>query len=198
MKPQLDLFGNAPGARTTPSKFPGGFRYRPGLIGPAEEEELLERVRKLPFREFEFHGYTGKRRTVSFGWHYDFSARHLSRAEDIPEFLLTLRQAAAAFANLDPEQLRHALVTEYGSGAGIGWHRDKAVFGRVVGVSLLSPCVLRFRRKVGERKWERANVTAAPRSAYLLSGASRSEWEHSIPPVDAPRYSVTFRTPRED
>ena len=89
------------------------------------------------------------------------------------------------------------LVTKYGPGAGIGWHRDKEVFGEVIGVSLLSPCVLRLRRKVGGKKWERANVEAEPRSAYLLSGPSRSEWEHSIPAVDALRYSITFRNLRE-
>jgi alkylated DNA repair dioxygenase AlkB len=90
------------------------------------------------------------------------------------------------------------LVTEYGPGAGIGWHRDKSVFGETVGVSLLSPCVLRLRRKVGMKKWQRANLTAEPRSAYLLIGLALSEWEHSILPVDALRYSVTFRNLRED
>lgn len=98
---------------------------------------------------------------------------------------------------MQPEQLQHVLVTEYGPGAGIGWHRDKAVFGETVGVSLLSLCVLRLRRKVGERKWERANVEAEPRSAYLLSGTVRSEWQHSIPPVGALRYSITFHNLRE-
>jgi alkylated DNA repair dioxygenase AlkB len=155
-------------------------------------------VRALPFREFEFHGYTGKRRVVSFGWHYDFSARHLRKADDIPDYLLVLREAAAAFAGLEPRELQHVLVTEYGAGAGIGWHRDKAVFGEVVGVSLLSSCVLRLRRAVGAKKWERVRVEAEPRSAYLLSGPARTEWEHSIPPVDAPRYSITFRNLRED
>jgi alkylated DNA repair dioxygenase AlkB len=198
MKSQLDIFGGAGGAGRAAQNLPDGFRYRPELIGPAEEDALLARVRELPFRDFEFHGYTGKRRVVSFGWHYDFSARHLQKAEEIPDFLLALRPAAAAFAGLEPEELRHVLVTEYGPGAGIGWHRDKAVFGETVGVSLLSPCVLRLRRKAGERKWERANVKAEPRSAYLLSGPARSEWEHSIPSVDALRYSVTFRNLRED
>lgn len=127
------------------------------------------------FRDFEFHGYTGKRRVISFGWRYDFSARHLSEADDIPDFLLTLWSAAAAFAGMEPDELQHVLVTEYGPGAGIGWHRDKAVFGETVGVSLLSPCMLRLRRKAGEKKWERANLTAEPRSAYLLSGPARSE-----------------------
>ena len=178
-------------------EFPEGFRYRPGLIGAAEEAAVVARLRELPLREFEFHGHTGRRRVVSFGWHYDFSGRQLRKADRIPDFLLALRRAAAAFAEMEPEQLQHVLVTEYGPGAGIGWHRDKAVFGETVGVSLLSPCVLRLRRKVGERKWERANVEAEPRSAYLLSGPARAGWEHSIPPVDALRYSITFRNLRE-
>src|SRR5215207_3785161 len=143
MTSQLDIFGGAGGARKTVADLPEGFRYQPELIGPADEAALLARVRALPFRDFEFHGYTGKRRVVSFGWHYDFSARHLRKADDIPDFLLALRPAAAAFAGLEPGALRHVLVTEYGPGAGIGWHRDKAVFGETVGVSLLAPCVLR-------------------------------------------------------
>lgn len=130
-------------------------------------------VCRLPFRDFEFHRYTGRRRIVSFGWHFNFSARHLRKADDIPDFLLALRPAAAEFAGMEPEKLQHVLVTEYGPGAGIGWHHDKAVFGETIGISLLSPCVLRQRRKMGEKKWERANVRAVPRSAYLLSGPAR-------------------------
>jgi alkylated DNA repair dioxygenase AlkB len=186
------------GKHETASNLPEGFRYRPELIGPAEEEALVARVRALPFREFEFHGYTGKRRVVSFGWRYDFTGRGLQKADDIPEILLSLRQQAAAFAGLEPEQLRHVLVTEYGPGAGIGWHRDKSVFGETVGVSLLSPCVFRMRRKVSDKRWERANLVVEPRSAYLLAGAARAVWEHSIPQMDALRYSITFRNLRGD
>ncbi len=185
------------GKHETAQKFPEGFRYRPELIDRADEDRLAARVRGLPFRDFEFHGYTGKRRVISFGWHYDFSARRLRKADRIPDYLLSLREAAAAFADIDAKEFQHALVTEYGSGAGIGWHRDKGVFGRVVGISLLSPCVFRMRRKVSEKKWERLNLVAEPRSAYLLSGPGRYEWEHSIPQTDALRYSITFHNLRE-
>lgn len=186
---QFDFFDREQGQETALE----GFRYKPALIGASEEHALVAAVRELPFREFEFHGYLGKRRVVSFGWQYDFSGGGaLHKADDIPDFLLPLRERAAAFAELEPEALQHVLVTEYASGAGIGWHRDKAVFGQVVGISLLTPCVLRFRRKV-DGKWERVNVTAEPRSAYFLSGPARLEWQHSILRVDALRYSITFR-----
>jgi alkylated DNA repair dioxygenase AlkB len=190
MTSQLDFFDSAGGRRKTAPTLPEGFRYRPELITPADEHRLLAHVRALPFRAFEFHGYTGKRRVISFGWHYDFSGRTLRKADDIPDYLRALRTAAATFAHLEPEEFQHALVTEYGPGAGIGWHRDKAVFGEVVGISLLAPCVFRLRRKVGAQKWERVNLIVAPRSAYHLSGPARYEWEHSIPQMEALRYSI--------
>ena len=187
MLDQFSLFGDKPD-----SNLPEGFRYQPAVIPFTSETTMLDEIRALPFREFEFHGYTGKRRVVSFGWQYDFSARQLKKVDDMPAFLLDLREIAAEFADMKAAELQQVLVTEYAAGAGIGWHKDKAVFGQVVGISLLSPCTFRLRRKKGEA-WERVSIVAEPRSAYLLSGPSRTEWEHSIPEVDALRYSVTFR-----
>lgn len=186
---QFDIFGAAPA-------YPDGFRYQAGVISPEQERAVLEQVRELPFKEFEFHGFVGKRRTVSFGWHYDFNERRLHKTEDMPAFLVELRQGAAAFAGLPPEQFQHVLVTEYDDGAGIGWHKDKAVFGEIIGISLLSPCTFRLRRKQGDG-WERVSLEAEARSAYLLSGPSRTEWEHSIPGVESLRYSITYRNLRE-
>jgi alkylated DNA repair dioxygenase AlkB len=117
----------------------------------------------------------------------------IQRTEDIPPFLLTLRERAATFAGLAPPDLQQVLLTEYAPGAGIGWHRDRPVFAEVVGLSLLSRCVFRLRRKTGAT-WERTSLTLEPRSAYLLQGPSRTEWEHSIPAVEALRYSITFRS----
>jgi len=172
---------------------PNGFKYRPAVAMPGEEMELLEQFPALDFKPFEFHGYFGNRRVVSFGWHYDFAASQVRRVADLPDFLLPLRDRAALFAGIDPAALEHALVTEYSPGAGIGWHRDRPVFDDVIGISLGAPCRFRLRRKQGA-SWQRAALTLEPRSAYLLRGPVRREWEHSIPPVEHLRYSVTFRS----
>jgi alkylated DNA repair dioxygenase AlkB len=172
---------------------PLGFVYRTELIPAEYEQELLVQFANLPFEPFQFHGYEGKRRAISYGWEYDFNQREFREAEALPPFLSVAREAAAALAGLVPSDLQHALLLQYPPGAGIGWHKDKPHFGDVVGLSLLSSCTLRFRRTIGAA-WERASIAAEPRSAYLLRGPSRREWEHSIPAVEHQRYSITFRT----
>ena len=174
-------------------RLPLGFKYQAHLLSAHEEQLLVEQLAALPLRAFEFRGYLGKRRVISFGWQYDFNKGALRKADDIPSFLLPLRDSVARFAGMAPSDLRQVLVTEYAPGAGIGWHRDKPMFDQVVGISLLSPCLLRFRRRLGTA-WERVSLTADPCSVYLLQGPSRMEWEHSIPAVDRLRYSVTFRS----
>ena len=183
---QTDLFS------PPPPRSPEGLAYRADIVAPDEEAGLARQAGELDLKPFEFRGYQGFRKVKAFGWRYDHNAQEVQRADDIPDFLLPLRVRIADLAGLEPEQLNHALVTEYRLGAGIGWHRDRPQFGEVVGVSLLSPCVLRFRRRRGAG-WERAGLRAEPRSAYLLSGPARGEWEHSIAPLDELRYSITFR-----
>jgi alkylated DNA repair dioxygenase AlkB len=188
-KKQLNLFGAGPA-------LPEGLRYQPELILPTDEAVLVQQIRQLPLKEFQFQGYVGKRRVVSYGWQYDFNERKLLKTEDIPSWLLPVRSVAAEFAGMSPLALQQVLVTEYEAGASIGWHRDKPMFGEVIGISLLSSCRFRLRRKV-DGSWERASFVAEPRSAYLLQGPSRTEWEHSIPGVDSLRYSITFRNFRQ-
>lgn len=176
----------------SPNELPQGMRYGLEVISREEEQDLLRELPSLTFKEFEFHGFLGKRRVVSFGWHYDFNGGGLGRAGAIPKFLLPVRERAARFAGIEPASLEHTLVIEYAPGAAIGWHRDRPTFEDVIGISLLAPCTFRLRRKAGA-SWERRSFTAEPRSAYLLRGPSRTEWEHSIPALDTLRYSVTFR-----
>jgi alkylated DNA repair dioxygenase AlkB len=184
--PEPDLFG-------APRDAPEGFRYRADLLTPIEEEALARQFAALPFQPFDFHGYQANRRVVSFGWRYDYQSRAITEAAPLPAFFDDLRAKAAQAFDRRPEDFQQVLINDYPPGAGIGWHRDKADFGEIVGVSLLAPCPFRFRRKAGET-WERATVDLAPRSAYLLSGPSRIAWEHSIAPLDRHRVSVTFRT----
>ncbi len=172
---------------------PEGLRYQPGFLDAAEQQALVAHMASLPFRPFEFQGFLGKRETVSFGWSYRFDGSGMAEAAPIPGWLLPLRARAAAFAGLAPESLEHALLIRYGEGAGLGWHRDRPVFGDVLGVSLLAPAPLRFRRKQGDR-WQRFTIEVEPGSIYALRGPARSLWEHSIPPVAAPRYSITLRS----
>jgi hypothetical protein len=51
-------------------------------------EERAPQLPRLLFKEFEFHGFLGKRRTASLGWHYDFSAGGLKQAGEPPSLLL--------------------------------------------------------------------------------------------------------------
>lgn len=178
-----------------PPTAPEGFAYRPEFITPDEERRLVDRLGALAFEPFQFRGYEARRRVVSFGWRYDFNGPGLTEAAPIPEWLIPLRDRAAAFAGLPGEAFAQVLINEYRPGAPIGWHRDRPVFDRVVGVSLLAPTVMRFRRRAGER-WARVNVALEPRSAYLLDGLARREWEHSLPEAKAHRYSFTFRNLR--
>ncbi|MEZ2130408.1 MULTISPECIES: alpha-ketoglutarate-dependent dioxygenase AlkB [unclassified Sinorhizobium] len=177
---------------SSPPRLPEGFRYAANVVPEELQSDLLREIPDLPFKPFDFHGFEGKRRVVSYGWKYDFEIQQLRRGADIPALLQPLRVVAADFFGIEPSQLEQALVSEYAPGAPIGWHRDKHVFGRIIGVSLLSPCTFRLRRRAGDR-WERASIIAEPGSAYLLSGPARTEWEHSIPPVEELRYSITFR-----
>ena len=187
---QADLFGQADAG------LPEGLAYRPDFISPEEEAALIEHVAGLPFAPFQFHGFEGNRRTVSFGMEYKFDGSGLKQAEPFPDWLLPIRDRAATLAEVAPDAFVHALIIEYAPGAGIGWHRDRPVFGDVVGISLGSGAPLRFRLKDGA-KWRRFTLPAEPRSAYLLRGPARTEWEHSIAAVSALRYSITLRTLRQ-
>ncbi|MES2119859.1 MAG: alpha-ketoglutarate-dependent dioxygenase AlkB [Pseudomonadota bacterium] len=169
-----------------------GLRYAEAAISVAEEQALLDRLVPLDLAPFRFHGWLGNRRTQSLGWRYDFDDASFTPAEPIPDWLAPLRARAASFAGLQSEDIVHVLLARYDPGAGIGWHRDRDVFEEVVGISLATPATLRFRQRL-PTGFRRASIEVAPRSAYLLSGEARHEWEHSISPGDQLRFSITFR-----
>jgi alkylated DNA repair dioxygenase AlkB len=171
----------------------GGLEYRSEFLTETEHDQLLAHLSALDPPPFQFRGWEGKRRTLSFGWRYDFNEASFLPADPMPIWLEPVRGKAAAFARLEPEAFVHALVARYDAGAGIGWHRDRSVFEQVVGISLGSAAVMRFRQRTPEG-FRRANIDLQPRSAYLLSGPVRHDWEHSIVPGGLQRFSITFRT----
>ena len=171
-----------------------GLEYVEELIDREEERRLIAAIGGLNLEPFRFQGWTGKRMTASYGWRYDFDDRSFTPAEPIPEFLTVLRKRGAAFVGMPADEFVQALVIRYDPGAGIGWHRDRPVFEHVIGVSLGAPATLRFRRRTSGTGFERRSLLLAERSAYHLEGDARHLWEHSIAPMDATRWSVTFRS----
>lgn len=184
-----------------PPDTPPGFHYRDDFISAAEEGALVEDIRRVEFSQFEMRGVVARRRVAFFGATYE---RGNAQAPPIPEFLHPLLKRAADWAGVEPHSFAMALINEYPAGAPIGWHRDAPQYDIVAGISLQSAARMRFRPYVspgatsqssGRRKTTH-EIVLPPRSAYLLTGESRSDYEHSIPPVAAARYSITFRTLR--
>jgi alkylated DNA repair dioxygenase AlkB len=175
-----------------PAALPEGLRYDAEFISPDLERELIGCVAALPLQPFQFGAYEGKRRVASFGFRYDYTLRRLQEAEPVPAWFSTVIGRVEAFGG-PSTRIGQVLCTEYGTGVGIGWHRDKPHYDRIFGLSLGSPCKLRFRKATGNT-WQRHTLAVEPRSLYMLSGESRTLWEHSIPGVEAPRTSITFRT----
>ena len=175
---------------------PEGLVYEEDFVTEAEEEELLRFLDELDFHEVVMRGQTARRTVRHYGFDYGYESWQLTPTDPLPEELSNLRARAAALVGVEPEELAEILVSRYPADAGIGWHRDAPMFGSaIVGVSLGAPAPLRFQR--GKRAERRVfELEVAPRSAYVLSGEARSAWQHSIPPTDALRYSITYRTVR--
>jgi alkylated DNA repair dioxygenase AlkB len=181
---------------------PSGFEYRSAFISVDEEEQLTAHIASVEFSTFEMRGVVARRRVAFFGRTYDAGD---VATPPLPAFLMPLRASVARWANLDAEAFSMALINEYRPGAPIGWHRDAPQYGIVAGISLLSACRMKFRPYVrpgaarqlpGGRRSATHEILLERRSAYLMTGESRSGYEHHIPAVATLRYSVTFRTVR--
>jgi alkylated DNA repair protein (DNA oxidative demethylase) len=170
-----------------------GLAQERGIVTPGEEQALIAAIDAVELTPFQFHGWTGRRLTASFGWHYDFQDASFRPARPIPGWVLPVRERLARLAGVDPGDLVQLLLIRYDPGAGIGWHRDRPIFEHVLGLSLGAPATLRFRRRRAGG-FDRAAVPLAPRSAYHLTGEVRHQWEHSIAPMEETRWSITFRS----
>jgi alkylated DNA repair dioxygenase AlkB len=190
---QTNLFAAVPGS------LPDGLVYQPDFLSIAEESSLLAVIAALPLHEAQYKQFTARRRIASFGGQYDFSTNVLEPAPDLPASLHPLRAKVAQWLGVEAEQFAHTLIAEYQPGTQLGWHRDVPQFERVVGISLAGRARMRL-RPYPLRENRRQDVVALelePGSAYVLQGAARWRWQHSISPTKMLRYSITFRTWRE-
>ena len=177
---------------TQPSLFalddllPDGLIFEPHFIDALEHEELLALAVTLPFESARYHEYTARRRVC------------VIEPAQLPPPLARLRDHLAMWVGIAPGDFVHALVSEYQPGTPLGWHRDAPMYEKVCGVSLGGPARLRWRPHPAHPVPEvgMLSLDLAPRSAYLMQGPARWEWQHSVPPVPALRYSVTMRTGR--
>jgi alkylated DNA repair dioxygenase AlkB len=183
---------------------PTGFQYRDDFVTAEEEASLARAIATIEFSTFEMRGVVARRRVAFYGRTYDAGG---APSLPLPSFLMPLRAALAAWANVEPDEFAMALINEYAPGAPIGWHRDAPQYDMVAGVSLLSACRMKLRPYVSpsqrvesgtasRRRLATHEITLDRRSAYLMTGAARSAYEHHIPAVTALRYSITFRTLR--
>jgi alkylated DNA repair dioxygenase AlkB len=192
-------------ARLPVMELPPGFQYRGMFVSEPEEADLLAAISQIEFSNFEMRGAIAKRRVAFFGRSYSRKAAEAP----IPAFLEPLRARLAEWAKVQPDAFAMALINDYHPGAPIGWHRDAPQYDQVAGLSLGAACVMKFRPYVppgraeegpglGKRLARKTShqLILQPRSAYLMTGSARQEYEHSIPPVADLRYSITFRTLR--
>jgi alkylated DNA repair dioxygenase AlkB len=180
----------------TDPPYPSGFSYFPDFITPKDEDNLLTFIRSLALRPMIFQGFEAKRKVLSFGYDYSFDNRRLSKGKDIPHEFRPLLSHVAQECHVNADDFTELLVTEYPQGSVINWHRDAPPFELIAGISLLSDCTLKLRPHDKSKQSRSAVVSfhATRRSLYILQGSARSDWEHSIAPVKAPRYSITLRT----
>src|SRR6185436_3815449 len=176
---------------------PPGLHYRDDFITESEEGQLLDAIAGIAFSDFEMRGVVARRRVAFFGQSYDRMT-----AGPLPSFLLPLRARVAQWAGVEADAFAMALINEYRPGSPIGWHRDAPQYDIIAGISLLSPCRMKFRpyrsstAPTSPRRVASYEIVLDRRSAYLMTGQSRQAYEHHIPPVSLLRYSVTFRTLR--
>ncbi|HEX8041916.1 MAG TPA: alpha-ketoglutarate-dependent dioxygenase AlkB [Chryseosolibacter sp.] len=178
--------------------YPPGFTYVPDFLTEEEEQQLIREISGIELHAFNFHGYEAKRRVASFGYDYRFDQRSLVKGREIPGAFQNLVGKVASKTGISKEEFVELLVTEYPEGSVINWHRDAFPFDVIAGVSLLSDCTFRLRPH-DKTKRVRGSIISLPvkrRSLYLIAGKARTEWQHSISPVQSVRYSLTLRTLR--
>lgn len=172
------------------TQLPPGLKLAHEVLCPAEEAALFGLIAASGLACSAYDpGNT--RSSTSYGWKYDFAGDRFVPCAPIPQGFRAIAEKAAAFAGLGYDDIAECLLNRYEPGAVIQPHLDKPVWEHVIGVSLGVPATMMFRHPVSG---EGRPVELPPRSMYLLAGDARHIWQHSLPPMQGTRYSITFRS----
>lgn len=175
---------------------PKGLAYIDQFISIEEETVLINHLKKINWQKVNMYGVEAKRRVAHFGLDYSYESRILTPTSEAPDFLRPLLIKSSQALNVEADDLKEVLISHYPVGAPIGWHKDSPQFESLIGISLGSDCLMKFRR-VMPQETLRFNLVLERRSAYILQGEARWHWQHHIPPVKHDRYSITMRTLKE-
>jgi alkylated DNA repair dioxygenase AlkB len=180
-------------------KLPLGFSYTPDFLSIDEEIALVDEIKEIELHPLMFQGYEAKRKVASFGFDYNFDNRKLTKGKPIPPAFNSIIQKTASRLSIVPDDFAELLITEYPVGSVINWHRDAPPFDVIAGISLLSDCTFRLRPhdKLKQSKSSIISLQVRRGSLYIMQGPARTDWQHSISPVETIRYSITLRTLRK-
>uniref|UniRef100_K3WLA9 Fe2OG dioxygenase domain-containing protein n=1 Tax=Globisporangium ultimum (strain ATCC 200006 / CBS 805.95 / DAOM BR144) TaxID=431595 RepID=K3WLA9_GLOUD len=181
-----------------------GLIILPEFISKEDEVSLLEMLERDDGAHWK---NTVKARQVQhFGYEFSYETRCCDAnqpLEPMPPAMDKLTKQIPASIMDTPDQIT---VNEYKPGQGIAAHIDthSAFTNAIASLSLENEIVMEFRHPDGRME----SVLCQPRSLLVMTGPSRYEWTHAIPPrmfdvidgekVDRKRrVSITFRKIQE-
>ena len=177
-----------------------GLKFIEEFLTPEEQDECVDRV-DAAVDEWR---NDLSRRVQHYGWRYDYKARAITpdmRIGALPDWLSQLAQKLYDETGIFDRAPEQVIVNNYEPGQGIAMHIDHRGFGPTVcTISLLDDWEMDF----SERR-DKTPALLKRGSCVLLTGASRSDWQHGIAPRKSEaldsgrrqrkrRLSLTFRT----
>jgi alkylated DNA repair dioxygenase AlkB len=148
-----------------------GLRYVSEYIDMSTHDELLDMVSGQTWMDVP-----GQRRMQFYGYTYDYASRSIKRSGTLPSWAARMADKIRR-DGLSPHTPAQLSVIEYAPGQGIFTHIDADVFGDVIIISLVSPCVMDFADSESDAT---ASLLLEPRSALVMAGDARYRWRHGI------------------
>jgi alkylated DNA repair dioxygenase AlkB len=167
-----------------------GLTYLPNYLSKQDENALIELI------DSQIWLADLKRRVQHYGYKYDYRSRRIDTSMKIgqlPEWLESIAKrlyTEGVFQNL-PDQV---IINEYESGQGISPHIDcePCFEDTIVSISLNSAVVMEF-----SKDNVKIPILLEPKSAVVLKGESRYDWQHSIAARKSDKYEgVVFQRKR--